>query len=71
MRKSLGSRARNGSIEELAASRTVVVGSPKTVRERTRLNVLVSMLKFGVMADEYAKRNMELFAAEAVAHFRD
>jgi alkanesulfonate monooxygenase SsuD/methylene tetrahydromethanopterin reductase-like flavin-dependent oxidoreductase (luciferase family) len=78
MRKSLGSGARSQSIEELAASGTVVVGSPQTVRdrlarmrERTGLDIVVSMLQFGVMPDELAKRNMEMFASEVMPHFRD
>jgi alkanesulfonate monooxygenase SsuD/methylene tetrahydromethanopterin reductase-like flavin-dependent oxidoreductase (luciferase family) len=78
MRKALGSRARNLTIEELAGNGTVMVGSPKTVRERiarmrerTGLDILVSMLQFGVMPDDLVKRNMEMFAAEVMPHFRD
>ena len=41
------------------------------MRERTGLNILVSMLQFGVMPDDLVKRNMEMFAAEVMPHFRD
>jgi alkanesulfonate monooxygenase SsuD/methylene tetrahydromethanopterin reductase-like flavin-dependent oxidoreductase (luciferase family) len=78
MRKAYGTRARNQTIEELAANGTVVVGSPATVRaritrmhERTGFNILVCMLQFGVMADDLVKRNMEMFATEVMPHFRE
>ena len=78
MRKAYGTRVRNQTIEELAANGTVVVGSPKTVRERiarmrdrTGFNILVCMLQFGVMPDDLVKRNMETFAAEVMPHFRE
>ena len=77
LRKSLGSRARNQTIEELMASGTVVVGSPRTVRERievmrerTGLEILVAMLQFGVLDDESTRRNMELFASEVLPRIR-
>src|SRR5262245_7445185 len=73
--KSLGSTAH--TIESLVASGTVVVGSPQTVRdrlarmrERTGHGIQVCMLQFGVMPDELAKRNMEMFASEVLPHFR-
>jgi alkanesulfonate monooxygenase SsuD/methylene tetrahydromethanopterin reductase-like flavin-dependent oxidoreductase (luciferase family) len=76
--KSLGARAGSLTIEDMAASGTVVVGSPQTVRdriarmrERTGLGILVCMLQFGVMGDELAKRNMEMFAAEVMPWFRE
>jgi alkanesulfonate monooxygenase SsuD/methylene tetrahydromethanopterin reductase-like flavin-dependent oxidoreductase (luciferase family) len=78
LRKSLGSRARNQTIEQLMESGTVVVGSPKTVREkinlmreRTGLEILVAMLQFGVLNDELTLRNMELFASEVMPHLRN
>jgi hypothetical protein len=40
------------------------------VREKTGFNRLVSMLQFGVLPDDLAKRNMEMFAAEIMPHFR-
>jgi alkanesulfonate monooxygenase SsuD/methylene tetrahydromethanopterin reductase-like flavin-dependent oxidoreductase (luciferase family) len=77
-RKAYGTGARNQTIEDLAANGTVVVGSPATVRaritrmrERTGFNILVCMLQFGVMTDDLAKRNMEMFAAEVMPHFRE
>ncbi len=78
LRKSLGSRMRNQTIEQLMESGTVVVGSPRTVREkigimreRTGLQILVAMLQFGVLNDELTRRNMELFASEVMPHLRD
>jgi alkanesulfonate monooxygenase SsuD/methylene tetrahydromethanopterin reductase-like flavin-dependent oxidoreductase (luciferase family) len=77
LRKALGSGARNLTIEDLSANGTVVVGSVKTVRERiarmrerTGFDILVALLQFGVMNDELTKRNMEMFAAEVMPHFR-
>ena len=77
MRKSLGTLAKRLTVDDLMASGTAVIGSPKTVRERiervrekTGFNRLVSMLQFGVLPDDLAKRNMEMFAAEVMPHFR-
>jgi alkanesulfonate monooxygenase SsuD/methylene tetrahydromethanopterin reductase-like flavin-dependent oxidoreductase (luciferase family) len=77
MRKSLGTLAKRLTVEDLMASGTAVIGSPKTVRakiehvrEKTGFNRLVSMLQFGVLPDDLAKRNMEMFAAEVMPHFR-
>jgi alkanesulfonate monooxygenase SsuD/methylene tetrahydromethanopterin reductase-like flavin-dependent oxidoreductase (luciferase family) len=76
MRKSLGARTRH-TLEELMANGTVVVGSPRTVREQiekvrdlTGLNNVVTMLQFGVLSDELTKRNMEMFASEVMPHLR-
>jgi alkanesulfonate monooxygenase SsuD/methylene tetrahydromethanopterin reductase-like flavin-dependent oxidoreductase (luciferase family) len=76
MRKALGTRPRV-TAEELIASGTAVVGSPKTVRDRiektrelTGLNNVVTMLQFGVLSDELTKRNMEMFASEVMPHLR-
>ena len=77
MRKHLGTRGRM-TIEELANSGTVIVGSPKTVREQiervrdaTGVNRLVTMLQFGVLPDELTRRNMEMFAAEVMPRLRN
>lgn len=77
VRKSLGSRARNQTIDELMASGTVVVGSPSTVREKieimrekTGLEIIVAMLQFGVLSNELTRRNMELFASEVMPRLR-
>jgi len=47
-----------------------VIGSPRTVlekiervREQTGLENLIVMPQFGIIPDELAKRNMELFAS--------
>jgi alkanesulfonate monooxygenase SsuD/methylene tetrahydromethanopterin reductase-like flavin-dependent oxidoreductase (luciferase family) len=76
MRKALGSRARH-SMEELIESGTVVVGSPRTVRDQlsrlrdaTGATNLVTMLQFGVLPDDLTKRNMEMFASEVMPHLR-
>jgi alkanesulfonate monooxygenase SsuD/methylene tetrahydromethanopterin reductase-like flavin-dependent oxidoreductase (luciferase family) len=77
VRKALGTRARNQTIDELMASGTVVVGSPRTVRDRierireaTGFDILVAMLQFGVLPDELARRNMELFSSEVMPQLR-
>jgi alkanesulfonate monooxygenase SsuD/methylene tetrahydromethanopterin reductase-like flavin-dependent oxidoreductase (luciferase family) len=76
MRKALGARTRH-SLEELMDSGTVLVGSPRTVREQiarlrdaTGAENLVAMLQFGVLTDELTRRSMELFASEVMPHLR-
>jgi alkanesulfonate monooxygenase SsuD/methylene tetrahydromethanopterin reductase-like flavin-dependent oxidoreductase (luciferase family) len=78
LRKSLGSGAMRQTIDDLVASGTAVIGSPKTVRDAiarvrdaTGLKRLVTMLQFGVMPDDLARRNMETFASEVMPHFRN
>ena len=77
MRKSLGSGAGRQTVEKLVASGTALIGSPQTVRDQisrvrdaTGVNRLVTMLQFGVLPNDLAKRNMEMFAAEVMPHFR-
>jgi alkanesulfonate monooxygenase SsuD/methylene tetrahydromethanopterin reductase-like flavin-dependent oxidoreductase (luciferase family) len=77
IRTSLGSRAHNQTIDELMGNGTAVVGSPRTVlekiervRDQTGLENLIAMLQFGVMPDELATRNMELFASEVMPKLR-
>ena len=77
MRKSLGTRAGRLTIDELVASGTAVIGSPRTVREQiervreaTGFARLVTMLQFGVLPDDLTRRNMETFAAEVMPHLR-
>jgi alkanesulfonate monooxygenase SsuD/methylene tetrahydromethanopterin reductase-like flavin-dependent oxidoreductase (luciferase family) len=77
VRKALGSRARNLTIDELIDSGTVIAGSPRTVRakiermrEATGFNILVALLQFGVLTNELTRRNMDLFAAEVMPHLR-
>jgi alkanesulfonate monooxygenase SsuD/methylene tetrahydromethanopterin reductase-like flavin-dependent oxidoreductase (luciferase family) len=78
MRKALGSRPRDQTVDELMAGGTALIGSPQTVRDKisrmrdaTGLANLVSMLQFGVLPDDLTKRNMEMFASEVMPHFRD
>src|ERR1700758_2333657 len=73
IRTALGTRARNQTVDELMGNGTAVIGSPRTVREKiervrdqTGLENLIVMPQFGVMPDEFAKRNMELFASEVM-----
>jgi alkanesulfonate monooxygenase SsuD/methylene tetrahydromethanopterin reductase-like flavin-dependent oxidoreductase (luciferase family) len=73
IRTALGSRTRHQTIDELIENGTAVVGSPRTVREKiervreqTGVEILITMLQFGVLNDELARRNMELFAAEVM-----
>lgn len=77
MRPSLGSRPRNQTVDELIGNGTALIGSPRTVlekiqrvRDQTGVNLLITMLQFGVMTDELARRNMELFAAEVMPKLR-
>jgi alkanesulfonate monooxygenase SsuD/methylene tetrahydromethanopterin reductase-like flavin-dependent oxidoreductase (luciferase family) len=77
IRTALGSRARNQTVDELMGNGTAVIGSPRTVlekiervREQTGLENLIVMPQFGVMPDELAKRNMELFASEVMPKLR-
>jgi len=82
MKKMLGARAGIGlqyqSLEQLIAMGTAVVGTPRDVRariermrEKTNLGIFIPMLQFGTLNDELARRNMEMFAAEVMPHFRD
>jgi alkanesulfonate monooxygenase SsuD/methylene tetrahydromethanopterin reductase-like flavin-dependent oxidoreductase (luciferase family) len=77
MRKSLGSGATRQTVDSLVDSGTAIIGSPQTVRDAiarvrdaTGLNRLVSMLQFGVLPDDLARRNMAMFASEVMPHFR-
>jgi alkanesulfonate monooxygenase SsuD/methylene tetrahydromethanopterin reductase-like flavin-dependent oxidoreductase (luciferase family) len=77
MRTSLGSRARNQTVDELMGSGTALIGSPATVREKiervrdqTGFNLLLTLMQFGVMPDDLAVRNMELFASEVMPKLR-
>jgi len=76
IRTSLGG-ARNHTIDELIGNGTAVIGSPRTVlekiervRDQTGVENLITMLQFGVMPDELAVRNMELFASEVMPKLR-
>ena len=77
LRTSLGAWPRVQTIDELVASSTAIIGSPKTVREkiervreRTGFDILMTLLQFGVMPDVLALRNMELFASEVMPKLR-
>ena len=77
MRKALGAQKRL-TVEELIESGTVVVGSPRTVRDElsrlrdaTGAGKLVAMLQFGVLPDELTRRNMEMFVAEVMPHLKN
>ncbi|MBM3527671.1 MAG: LLM class flavin-dependent oxidoreductase [Alphaproteobacteria bacterium] len=77
MRKALGARKRL-TADELIESGTVVVGSPRTVRDElsrlrdaTGAGKLIAMLQFGVLPDELTRRNMEMFASEVMPHLKN
>ena len=66
------------SLEKLMELGTVVVGTPKSVlaqieqvREKTEFGTFVSMLQFGTLSDELARRNQELFAAEVMPQLKN
>ncbi len=75
MRKALGAQKRL-TLEELADSGTVVVGSPEDgarparskLRDETQAGKLITMLQFGTLSDELTKRNMEMFTSEVMPH---
>jgi len=73
MRKSIGTRARNQTADDLIASGTAIIGSRATVteklermREKTGVNIVVGMFQFGTLNDELTRRNMEMFAADVM-----
>jgi len=75
-RKNLGTQRRH-TIEEMAENGTVVVGSPKTVRDHllrlrdeTGAGKLITMLQFGVLPDDLTRRNTEMFVSEVMPHLR-
>ena len=77
-RAALGTRPKHQTVDALIESGTALIGSPQTVREKiekmrelTGFKNLVTMLQFGVMTDELAKRNMEMFAGEVMPRLRD
>jgi alkanesulfonate monooxygenase SsuD/methylene tetrahydromethanopterin reductase-like flavin-dependent oxidoreductase (luciferase family) len=74
---SLGSQAGRQTIDDLIATGTIVVGSPATVREQisrvrdqTGFEILIALLQFGVLPDELARRNMEMFASQVMPKLR-
>jgi alkanesulfonate monooxygenase SsuD/methylene tetrahydromethanopterin reductase-like flavin-dependent oxidoreductase (luciferase family) len=77
MRQTMATRDSFQSADQLIASGTAVIGSPKTVRaaiermrEKTGFNILIGMFQFGVLTDELARRSIDLFAAEVMPHLR-
>ena len=63
--------------DDLIASGTAIIGSVKTVRskieevrDKTGLGILLPMFQFGVLPDDLAKRNIEMFASEVMPHLR-
>jgi len=65
------------SADYLIESGTAVIGSVKTVRDRieamrdrTGLGILLPMFQFGVLPDELARRNVELFASEIMPYLK-
>ncbi len=71
------SRPRAVTVDDLIGGGTAIIGSPKTVRERiervrdqTGFEILITLLQFGIMSDELARRNMEMFASEVMPKLR-
>ena len=78
MRAALGSRPKHQTVDSLIDSGTALIGSPQTVldkirrmRDATGVHNLVAMLQFGVLPDDLAMRNMEMFASEVMPQLRD
>lgn len=68
---------KRATIEELVGNGTVLVGTPKTVREslermrdRTNVHWISTVLQFGSLPNELARRNMAMFASEVMPHLR-
>jgi hypothetical protein len=40
------------------------------VREQTGFDILIALLQFGVLPDDLARRNMEMFAGEVMPKLR-
>ena len=77
MRSAIGTRPRQHTLESLMENGTVLVGTPAQVRERiertrdaTGAEHVIAMLQFGVLPDDLAKRNMEMFASEVMPKLR-
>jgi alkanesulfonate monooxygenase SsuD/methylene tetrahydromethanopterin reductase-like flavin-dependent oxidoreductase (luciferase family) len=75
MRRTMATRDAFMSADQLIGSGTAVVGSPATVRaaiermrDKTGLNILITMFQFGILSDELARRNIERFAADVMPH---
>ncbi len=75
MRTAVGGRLTTA--DYLIDSGTALIGSPKTVRakieemrDKTGLGILLPMFQFGVLSDELARRNIEMFAAEVMPHLK-
>ena len=56
---------------------TVVVGTPTMVRDKiqkmrdaTNIGIFVALLQIGVMGDELARRNMQMYASEVMPHLK-
>jgi alkanesulfonate monooxygenase SsuD/methylene tetrahydromethanopterin reductase-like flavin-dependent oxidoreductase (luciferase family) len=75
LRKNVGGKI--STADELIASGTALIGSVDTVRrkieevrDKTGLGILLPMFQFGVLPDDLAKRNVELFASEVMPKLR-
>jgi alkanesulfonate monooxygenase SsuD/methylene tetrahydromethanopterin reductase-like flavin-dependent oxidoreductase (luciferase family) len=72
-RSGFGGPPTRQTLDKLMELGTVLVGTPKTVlsqiaqvREKTNVGTFVSMLQFGTLSTELARRNQEMFAAEVM-----
>lgn len=77
MKARAGFMTKRATIEELVGNGTVLVGTPKTVREslermrdRTNVHWISTVLQFGSLPNDLARRNMAMFASEVMPHLR-
>ena len=68
---------KRATIEELVGNGTILVGTPKTVREglermrdRTNVHWISAVLQFGSLPGDLARRSMAMFASEVIPHLR-
>lgn len=77
MRRAMLDNPRSHTMASLMESGTLVVGSPRTVRERiekmrdaTGLQNIIAMLQFGTLPEHLTRRSMEMFASEVMPKLR-
>ena len=65
------------TVDDLIASGTAIVGNPDTVRkaiegmrEQTGFDILIGMFQFGVLTNDLARKNLDLFAAKVMPRLR-
>jgi len=78
MRNAIGKRRGPLTADELIGTGTALIGSPATVRarieemrEQTGFNILLGMFQFGVLPDDLARRNIELFTETVMPRLKE